>query len=56
MGVGNNHIGCNVCDCKYHVQSSNSCSLSKINIIKNGSCDSADVKCTDCGSFEPKQS
>lgn len=50
---GNNCIGCNVCECKYHVDSSNTCSLNHIQVVKHGQ--GKTMECTDCASFESRR-
>ncbi len=46
-------IGCVVSECKYHAQSSDYCTLEKIQVGKNDSF-SSKKEDTDCNSFERK--
>ncbi|MCY6372076.1 DUF1540 domain-containing protein [Clostridium ganghwense] len=49
----NNSIGCTVCECKFHDNNKNFCTLERINVVKHTI--AADtVECTDCGSFQKK--
>jgi hypothetical protein len=51
----NSSIGCTVHDCTYHAQSKDYCTLSKIQVTQHHT--PANTKeCTDCGSFETKNS
>ncbi|SMB81386.1 protein of unknown function [Desulfonispora thiosulfatigenes DSM 11270] len=49
---GNKSIGCSVRECKFHVESSNLCSLENIMVTKHGQGKS--IECTDCASFKAR--
>ncbi|MBE1304815.1 DUF1540 domain-containing protein [Clostridium botulinum] len=49
----NDSIGCSVHECKYHAQSTDYCTLNKIQVTKHTH-EAESVESTDCGSFEFK--
>lgn len=50
----NASIGCTVRDCKFHAQSQQNCTLSKIEVVNHN--DPAITKeSTDCGSFQSRK-
>ncbi|MCR1934658.1 DUF1540 domain-containing protein [Clostridium tepidum] len=49
----NDSIGCIVSECKYHANTSDYCTLDKIQVTKHEH-KANSVECTDCGSFESK--
>lgn len=52
MSHGNSSIDCNVCNCAFHLDPADKCSLSYIKITKNGVSDS--IEGTDCSHFKSK--
>ena len=52
--MDNKNIGCSVESCKFHSSCQNCCTLSAINVGKDGA-ETKDQHCTCCNSFTPKE-